>query len=60
MENEPLKMMTFVQACKFFFGSLPGQSLMDFAQELRALTPNDKLELIEMFKAIGIDATKVN
>ena len=57
---DELKQMTFVQACKTFFGLLPNETLLEFAQELRQLTPQDKLELIEMFRSIGIDATKTS
>ena len=54
-ENQPV---TFVVACKQFFGLLPGQTLQQFAAELRQLTPGDKAELITLFAGIGIDATK--
>lgn len=55
METE---VCTFVVACKRFFGQKPGQSLAEFAGELRALAPQDKLDLIEMFKGVGFDASK--
>lgn len=53
-----MQSMTFVQACKAFFGLKPGQSLMEFAQEIRALTSKDKDDLVAMFKTVDIDATK--
>lgn len=56
METTPPK--SFVQACKEFFGLLPGETLQQFAQELRALTPDDKAEMIQLFRQAGIDATK--
>jgi len=56
MDN--LQHMTFIAACKTFFGLLPGETLQEFVSEIKALTPNDKLELIELFKTVGIDATK--
>jgi len=52
--------VTFVVACKSFFGLLPGETLQQFVAELRALTPGDKQELISMFKEIGIDASKAS
>lgn len=53
-----LKSMTFVMACNSHFGRKPGQTLQDFNAELKALTPQDRADFIEMFKTIGIDATK--
>jgi hypothetical protein len=58
MDEQNLKQMSFVAACRQFFGLLPNQTLMEFANELRQLTPNDKAELIQLFRTIGIDATK--
>lgn len=51
--------VTFVMACRKFFGLKLGQTLQEFAAELRALTPDDKNDLIAMFKDVGIDASKV-
>jgi hypothetical protein len=45
--------MSYVKAMKDFFGFKPGQSLMEFAAELKALTPADKLEFIEGLKQNG-------
>ena len=53
-----LQNMTFVMACKTFFGSKPNQTLQEFAAELRQLTPGDKADLIKEFRTVGIDATK--
>lgn len=50
--------ITFVMACKQFFGFLPGETLQEFAAELRQLTPKDKQDLIAEFARIGIDASK--
>lgn len=60
MNDQNLKLMTFVAACKLFFGSLPNQTLVEFIKELKELTPDDKAELIQMFHTVGIDATKQN
>jgi hypothetical protein len=41
-------------AMKDFFGLQPGQKVMDFAQELKALTPEDKAEIRAEFEKLGI------
>lgn len=56
--EENLKQMSFVAACRQFFGLLPHQTLMEFANELRLLKPEDRAELIKLFREVGIDATK--
>lgn len=53
-----MKHCTFIMACREFFGNKPGQSLQEFAAEIRALTAEDRAELIEMFRTVGYDATK--
>jgi hypothetical protein len=52
-----LEKVSFVNACRKFFGTLPGQQLKDFAGELRSLTPQDREELIKLFRNVGFDAT---
>lgn len=45
---------SFVVACKQYFGFLPGQSLMEFRDEIRKLTPEDREELASMLsEALG-------
>ena len=39
--------MSFVVACRNFFGQKPGQSLTEFQAELKALTPQDRREIAE-------------
>lgn len=58
MTEQNTQPVTFVVACKQFFGLLPGQTLQEFAAELRKLTAEDKTELIKLFAEIGIDASK--
>jgi hypothetical protein len=53
-----LKYTTFIMACREFFGNKPGQTLQEFAAEVRALTPEDRAEFIAMFRTVGYDATK--
>ena len=48
---------TFVVACKRFFGQKPGQTLKEFAGELRQLTPADRADLQKMFEQIGWKVT---
>jgi hypothetical protein len=50
--------MTLVTAIHNYFGKKEGQSLLDFSKEIKALTQQDKLELVEMLsKALGIVVT---
>lgn len=47
--------MSLPLACMKFFGKLPGETTLEFANELKALTPKDKLDLSEMFAAVSYD-----
>jgi hypothetical protein len=53
-----LKHCTFIMACREFFGMLPGQTLQDFAKEVKELSPAERTQFIEMFRTVGYDATK--
>jgi hypothetical protein len=55
-----LKHITFVMAMKEHFGTLPGQTLMDFAKELKALDQDDRAYFINELRTVGYDATKVS
>jgi len=46
----PLAMMRF-------FGKLPHETTLQFADELRALTVKDKADFVEMFKSVGYTIT---
>lgn len=39
------KAMTFMQACRDFFGLKAGQTNIQFAQEYKALPPEDRAEI---------------
>lgn len=39
------KRMTFMAACKDFFGLKHGQTALDFGKEIKALTDADKAEI---------------
>ena len=45
----------FVKAMKDYFGPLPGQSIMQFGAELRALSHEEKLDFAQGLRSIGID-----
>ena len=54
--------MSFVVACKKFFGMDRGsvkQNLQEFGAELKALTPQDRVEMSAMFKEQGYEITDV-
>ncbi len=40
-----IKKLTFMAACKDFFGIKEGQTSMQFAQEIKALTAEDRVEI---------------
>lgn len=46
--------MPFVSAMKNFFGLLPGQSVGQFATELKPMTFDDKMEFAKMLRAAGV------
>ena len=52
--SEPIK-QTFAVACKQFFGLRPGTTTSDFMAEMKALTPQDKLDLRAEFLKVGIE-----
>lgn len=45
MNAPTVKPTAFVVAAKKYFGFLPGQTLLDFKNELAKLTPADRAEL---------------
>jgi hypothetical protein len=48
-----MKQCSFVLACKEFFQFHQGQSLTQFAAELKQLTDEDKADLISWFPSVG-------
>jgi hypothetical protein len=54
-----MKQMTFIGACREFFGTKEGQTLKQFGEEIKSLSEKERAELVEMFKTVDIDATKV-
>ncbi len=45
--------ISFISALKDFFGFKPGQTLMEFRDEINALTHKDKLEIHEGLNKLG-------
>lgn len=43
--NTTIREMTFMAACKDFFGLKPGQTALEFGKEIKALTDLDKAEI---------------
>ena len=54
-----LEQVTFVNACRKFFGPMPGQTIKAFADEIKAVQGKDREDLIQLFRSVGYDATKV-
>jgi hypothetical protein len=50
-----MSQIVFVKAMKDFFGLRPGQTVVEFGAELRALTYEEKLEFANGLRAIGIN-----
>ena len=48
-------MISFTKAIVDYFGKKPGQTLPEFQQELKALTPEDRAYFIREFKKVGIE-----
>lgn len=48
-------MLPFVTQCKEFFGMKPNETIGEFAKEIKELTDQDKMEIFEGFKKIGIE-----
>lgn len=47
--------VTLAVAMKEFFGLQPGQKVLDFAAELKKLTPEDKEEIKTLLQAKGVE-----
>jgi len=45
----------FVKAMKDYFGLLPGQTVLQFGAELRALSHEEKLEFAKGLRSLGIN-----
>lgn len=45
--------LTFTQACKAYFGLQPAQAMIDFAKEVRELSPADREEITKGLEQAG-------
>jgi hypothetical protein len=50
-----LKKLTFMAACRDFFGVREGQTAMDFGKELKELPPQDRAEIKEGLTKLGYE-----
>ena len=48
-------MVSFLQACREFFGYKPDQKAIDFAKEVKFLTNDDRREIADGLKKNGFD-----
>ena len=48
--NTPISLLAL---CRKFFGFKPGQSLTEFGEEFKAMSPEDKADLKKSFEAMG-------
>lgn len=54
------KTMSFVAACKDFFGTKDGQTPLQFMKEVKELTPDDRVEITEGLTKSGYEITPSN
>lgn len=51
--------ISFMAACKQFFGLLPGQTSLEFGQEVKKLTQEDRDEMRpQLEKILGVEIQK--
>jgi len=53
MKKERNEFTTLVGACLNFFGKHLNETSLEFAEEMKALTPTDRQELVVMLKGVG-------
>jgi hypothetical protein len=51
----PVPQSGFVKAMIDFFGLRPGQSVIQFGADLKALSMDDKMEFAQGLRSLGID-----
>ena len=52
-----MKFMSFILACKDYFGFKAGQTMSEFMTEVKALTAEDRDYLIREFAKVGYQIT---
>ena len=56
--TEPTGTMGFAVACKRFFGLKAGEKVGEFAQEIKSLTLQDRMELAQLLsKELNVDVS---
>jgi hypothetical protein len=45
--------LTFMAACRAYFGQKPGQGAMDFGKEVQAMSPQDRQEITNLLEKEG-------
>lgn len=50
-----IKKLTFMSACRDFFGLKDGQTAMEFGKELKALTEQDRAEIKDGLQRLGYE-----
>lgn len=53
------KKLTFMQACRDYFGLLPGQTSLDFGKEVKALNDKDREEIAKGLEKQGYEILAV-
>lgn len=51
----PGQKQSFVSACKAYFGLKPGQKLSEFGDEIKALSHEDKMQLADGLRQVGVN-----
>jgi len=54
-----MKVISFTAACKDYFGYKPGQTLGEFMNEVKELTPEDRVYFTKLFPSVGIEIAKI-
>jgi hypothetical protein len=54
-EEQTMPQASFVKAMKDFFGLLPGQTVLQFGAEIRALSYEEKLDFVQGLRSLGIN-----
>lgn len=56
-KEKEMEKVAFPVAMKRFFGLMPGQTVANFAAELKALTDADRAEFKTLLRGVGFDVT---
>ena len=56
----PAKKMSFMSACRDFFGLHPGETALQFGQEIKQLTTEDRAEIKEGLEKLGYEIVQAS